>query len=144
MQNERTQKRRTLYMLGTMSLALSAVVAGCGESGPPVSIHPVSGKVLLASGKPLSSGTVHFEPVDAPALKASGKIQPDGTFSLTTRKEGDGAAEGDCLVYVLPEGSLGKGASPFPPEFMDPEGSNLRVTVKPGTNQLNRYLQRGK
>jgi hypothetical protein len=125
---------RPVVVLGFTAL----LAVGCGDGGPPVDIHPVSGKVLLAGGKPLDSGTIYFEPVNAPALKASGKIQPDGTFTLTTRKEGDGAAEGDSNVYILPAeaGATTKGASRLAREFMDPESSGITVTVKPGANTL--------
>jgi hypothetical protein len=59
---------------------------GCGAEKPAVA--PVSGKVLY-HGKPLAFGTVFFHP-DA-GTQGRGTIQPDGTFTITTYKEDDGA-----------------------------------------------------
>jgi hypothetical protein len=133
-------RRRTLVRT-TKALVLTVAVAGCGMHGPSVGVHPVSGKVLLANGKPLTAGTIHFEPIKTPGLKATGKIQPDGTFTLSTHMEGDGAAEGENRVYVEPDAPFGgagkkKASPPFPFEYMDEESSPLVVTIKPGTNQL--------
>ena len=124
-----------------LAAALAALLAaGCaGEASVP--IQPVSGKVLLANGKPLASGTVYLEPVNAPALRASGKIQSDGRFTLTTRSEGDGAAEGEGVVYIVPDPAIsGKGAPPFSVAYTDPEASDLRVTVKAGKNELEPFV----
>jgi hypothetical protein len=101
--------------------------------------------VVLTTGKPLTKGTIYFEPVSAPGLKASGKIQPDGTYSLTTYQEGDGAVEGEHRVYlVLDDGQASesragqkKGRSTLLLQFTDPDSSGIKVHVKPGTNQLD-------
>ena len=67
---------------------------------------PVSGKVTC-NGQPITEGYVLFTPIlDASAdPKKSGKsaygtIQPDGTYTLTTYEEGDGALLGRHEVRV--------------------------------------------
>ena len=67
---------------------------GCGQADGPWSGQtvPVKGKVTY-KGKPLTQGTVSSSP-RIPAARPHGNIQPDGTFVLTTFKEGDGAVAG--------------------------------------------------
>jgi len=88
------------------SFVLAAVVLGscwgCGSSGgssgavPP--LLPVKGKVTY-NGKPLTSGIIRFEP-DGYGRAATGKLQSDGTYALTTIKEGDGVVAGAHFVTV--------------------------------------------
>src|SRR5262245_16358306 len=68
---------------------------GCGGSDgkPPEGLTvPVKGQVTY-KGKPLTGGSIMFEPVDG-GREAHGTIQPDGTFSLSTFRSGDGAVRG--------------------------------------------------
>jgi hypothetical protein len=72
---------------------------GCGAGGGAVtSLVPVKGKVTY-KGRPLTSGVVHFEP-DGYGRPATGKLQPDGSYTLGTLKEGDGVVAGEHLVTV--------------------------------------------
>ena len=121
--------------------SLVALLLGC-NSGTPLATHPVTGKVVLANGKPLTSGTIHFEPIDAPALVATAKLQSDGTFTLKSPGDTEGAAEGRSRVYIVPDPATvtksgGRTVYPFPAEYMDEETSPLTITVKPGANELN-------
>jgi hypothetical protein len=87
-----------LLALAVVALHLVSC-AGCGSG--PVALAPMApakGKVIY-KGKPLTVGTVRFEP-EGVGRMASGKLQPDGTFVLSTLKEGDGAAIGHHRVYV--------------------------------------------
>ncbi len=122
---------------------LMVTVAGCGEPGrTTLPIHPVSGKVAISEGKPVTSGTICFEPVAAPGVKAKGKIQPDGSFTLTTYNENDGAVEGDSRVYIEPDEAAKKGA--IPTAFLDPDSSGVIVKVSPGKNDLGTISLRSK
>lgn len=70
-------------------LALALCVAGftgCGSGKPAVA--PVSGKVMY-QGKPLKFGQVFFHP--EAGTQGRGTIQPDGTFTITTYQDQDGA-----------------------------------------------------
>src|SRR4051794_18550874 len=74
----------------TLALFLLAACAGCGAKGAGTlpNLIPVKGKVTF-KGQPLTKGTVHFEPDDYGG-PAAGQLQADGSFVLTTAKEGDG------------------------------------------------------
>ncbi len=47
----------------------------------------------------MTKGTVRFEP-DGYGRMASGKLQSDGTFVLSTLKDGDGVVAGHHRVFV--------------------------------------------
>lgn len=79
--------------------------AGCGSAGggaAATTLIPVKGKVTY-KGNALTKGRVKFEP-DGFGRNAYGKIQSDGTFTLTTDKEGDGAIAGHHRVAVTETG----------------------------------------
>lgn len=80
-------------------LALGLLTQGCGGSA---SLGTVKIKgVVKHNGKALSSGTVTFNPTDVKNGRAAqGAIQPDGTFVLSTSKDGDGALPGTYNVTV--------------------------------------------
>jgi hypothetical protein len=73
---------------------------GCGAtgSGTSPSLVPVKGKVTF-KGQPVTTGTVRFEPDDY-GRPATGKLQSDGTYVLTTLKEGDGVVPGHHRVSI--------------------------------------------
>lgn len=78
--------------------------AGCSSgAGTLPELIPVKGKVTY-KGKPVTKGTVKFEP-DGYGRKASGPLQADGTFVLTTEKEGDGVVAGHHQVSIFGTGS---------------------------------------
>ena len=86
----------------TWLLLASALAAGCTDQ-PQVA--PTRGTVTL-DGKPLPGGRVMFEPIATGESKlvgkaAFGQIQADGSFVLTTYKEGDGAMIGSHHPVVL-------------------------------------------
>lgn len=84
-----------------LGLLTAVGAAGCGPVGQPslASPVPVTGKVTLASGKPLGNVVIHFQPLEAPA-PASGKVSADGSFaSLTTYEKKEGICKGKYAVY---------------------------------------------
>lgn len=78
--------------------------SGCdsNQAKSVVPIVPVKGKITHR-GKPLTQGQISFEPMDA-GREAFGKIQSDGTFVMSTFKEGDGAVKGVHRVSVTNAG----------------------------------------
>jgi hypothetical protein len=58
----------------------------------------VKGKVTY-KGQPLTTGIIRFEP-DGYGRMATGKIQSDGSFVLSTLKEGDGVVAGAHKVFI--------------------------------------------
>src|SRR5262245_827491 len=108
--------------------------AGCG--GPK--LYKVEGKVVFPGGTPLSGGMVVFGPKDpSTVLGPRGEIQEDGTFRVSTLKEGDGAPEGEYRVLITPaEKGDPAPPPPFDRRFTSFEKSGLEYTVKPGKNEF--------
>lgn len=76
------------------AMLIVLTLVGC-ERGPQMA--PVSGKVLY-NGKPLEFGSVTFQPPSG--QPAVGFIRPDGTFTLSTYRPGDGAVVGLHQVRI--------------------------------------------
>lgn len=77
---------------------LLGLSAACGPAGLP-NMVPIRGTVRV-DGKPLNEGTVLYLPIGS-GRQARGDIQPDGSFQLTTLREGDGAQYGEYQVVVI-------------------------------------------
>ena len=118
-------------------------LAGCESDSK---VGSVQGVVRL-DGKPLATGTVRFLP--AAGRAASGKIQSDGTFTLGTYKESDGALVGKHQVAIIafevgPAPPRTEGGRPpptptkplVPKRYMAVGTSGLTAEVKPGDNEL--------
>jgi len=123
------------------SLLAVAMVLGAGCRGGRLPVAPVQGKVLYR-GNPLEFGGVMFQPDVGPPAK--GKINPDGTFRLTTYREGDGAVIGvhrvrvTCFDIQRPgyqqaqsEQEAGAGRSLIPRKYTNFATSGLKVEVGP-------------
>lgn len=145
--------RAALAAAGLSLLSL----AGCGPGGGP--IGKVNGKIV-AGGQPVTGGSLTFAPIESskenPASPASGQVKPDGTFVLSTNKEGDGAAVGKHRVNYSWPARKGReswdetdpNAGPPPPETISPfEGMVVKqpaeVEVKAGTNDITIELVPG-
>lgn len=89
---------RRLGVVSAIGLCLAA--AGCG-GGPPRPLA-VRGQVTY-QGRPLARGTVTFIPAE-PGPPATGQIQPDGQYTLSTFRPGDGALPGRYTVMVIAVG----------------------------------------
>jgi hypothetical protein len=132
--------------ISRIGLVLVAGVLGCGESRPSIGhVYEVKGKVVLPDGKPLSRGRIYFVRTDG-ALSSNGTIGTDGTFSLTTGSDGEGAPPGEYKVRIepddpntLPTKRNPNGKLPFSAKYLDEDTSNLTVTVEPKPNQLEPF-----
>lgn len=127
--------------------ALLSIAGGMGcdseasNAAPKVEKHPVSGKVTLADGKPLTKGRIVLVPQSEGAAAASGEIGPDGAFQLSSVTAGDGAAAGTYRAWIDWDqaGSIGKGGKldlPFPKKFANEDTSKLTVTIDANTADL--------
>jgi hypothetical protein len=116
-------------------LVLLVCCLGCGSDGRPVKDYkfsPVKGHVLMGDG-PMTRGTVVFSPIDDPNFTATGELQPDGSFTLTTKMPGktaSGAPEGEYRVRINVPIEPG---STRPPNLI---GINETFSVKPGDNDF--------
>ncbi|MCI0682550.1 MAG: hypothetical protein L0Y71_10635 [Gemmataceae bacterium] len=100
------QKSSVLLVAGALLLTLN--VSGCGTGDANANLPktvPVTGKVVLKGGAPVTAGLVQFVPVNGSPYTIMGEIQSGGDFSLSTvvgQTKVPGAIEGDYKVTVLP------------------------------------------
>ncbi len=114
----------------------------CGKSGPEMA--RVTGKVTYG-GKPVPKGTITFIPV-AEGRNAVGALGPDGTYRLQTEQPGDGALLGDYKVTISAHDEAvldyipAKPVAPkllAPAKYEDPKTSDLKATIKSGSNTID-------
>lgn len=140
----------TIFRFSCAVATLGVVVAGCGSDRLPVA--PVEGKVIY-HGKPVEFGSVMFQPDKGPAGR--GVIQPDGSFTLSTYSEGDGAVIGQHKVRIASFASQrpdlmdappdaprepGVGHSQIPRKYSNMDTSGLRVEVKEDNEPFEFHL----
>jgi hypothetical protein len=130
---------------------------GCESNNP---VHPVRGKVTF-EGQPLAGGgSIALIPlVDQPGQTAGGEIAEDGSYKLSTYKDGDGSMAGEfrVVIYQVTEKepeitedgqAVAKAASSVPMEdriptvYADAQNSPLRAKVDGSTNEINFDLKR--
>lgn len=95
--------RFSARICSTAMLLAVPLMTGCSKS--PFDLAPVHGKVTI-DGKPVPAGRVMFAPIAKGESREVGKpafgtLQPDGTFTLTTFEEGDGAVVGEHWVTIF-------------------------------------------
>jgi hypothetical protein len=136
MSSDLTEHMTPYRVLALLSLALALLGpnVGCGGNGAGTmpSLVPVTGKVTF-KGQPLTSGTVRFEPDDF-GRPASGKLQPDGTFVLSTLKDGDGVVAGHHLVSITDTDPKAKPA--VPKKYANGQSSKFVADVSPENKQF--------
>ncbi len=125
------------WRVGIAPLVLVALLLGCGSD---VELAPIRGKVLY-NGQPLKFGGVTFQPIAGEP--ATGTIQSDGSFTLTTFDEGQGATVGKNQVRVTcyerqdpnaPPAKLGEdvlGKLLIPQRYTSYDTSGLTIVVSP-------------
>lgn len=131
-------------LLLVLCLAVGLLI-GCGrQSGSAYKTATVKGKVVY-NGQPVTSGGIRFQPIEVPGASqselgkpASGQVQSDGTFVLTTYKEGDGAVIGKHRVSYIPasKGAESYEDKPEPSPYLGLVPKEQEVEVKPGTNEI--------
>jgi hypothetical protein len=136
---------RTVQQAGSWILVagIALILAGLPGCSPSWKTYPVQGRVTFPDGTPLTHGTVEFESQNpsAKGLNARGEIKRDGSYRLTTFKDGDGAIEGaHRVIVVVPPQFLSQNmAGPPPrlvidPRFQSYASSGLTCTIVPGDN----------
>jgi hypothetical protein len=127
-----------LALTGLMALA------GCGEKG--IARYPVHGVVHIDNA-PAEGVMVVFCPVggseEAQKTRPFGFTDADGKFELTTVKKGDGAPAGEFKVLAQwpaksssKDGSRSTGGDRLQGRYMNLEKSQIKVTVKEGSNDV--------
>lgn len=131
-------------MLQLVLLGVLLVPMGCQQTE---TIVPVSGQILV-DGQPAAGALVVFHAEDdKQKARPSGHTDDQGRFQLTTRNRGDGAPPGDYRVtvlwYLVPltDGSVDEtvAQNQLPASYASPQNSGLKVTIRPGSNQLEAF-----
>ena len=128
--------------------ALSLFVSGCSGGG-----GTVSGTVTL-DGTPIQGGVVTFHPVgEGPS--AIGAVKKDGTYEVTIGNQ-TAIPPGEYLVTVDYGEATTSEPGPGPPKpppvpkritpdkYANKDTTDLRVTVKAGSNKIPLELKGGK
>lgn len=143
--------RRFARLRGMFSvIAAVALVVGCNRSDR-LPTYAVSGRVILPDGSPVGPGTIIFESHEH-AMAARGTIHPDGSFTLGTYEEDDGAVAGLHTATVIPAApdDFDPDTQPYAPppidqRYMHPDTSGLEFEVKEqGPNRIDVVVQRSR
>lgn len=131
---------RSIAAVGWISALCCCCCVGCRNSTHQLETAPVSGKVVL-DGKVLDQGTIVF--ISPRGRTSTGEIGADGTFTLSTYVEGDGAIVGEnrVAVFVGTSSELENALpvkSPVPARYGSVTTSGLSFEVKPG--QANEFV----
>lgn len=131
---------RILIPLAAMLMSAAILAVGCSKRNHE--LVPVTGKAVY-EGKPLRFGSVMFQPEWG--QPATAEIQPDGSFRLVTRGEGDGAAVGlnrvriACFEAQDPTSSVSAsdtlGRLLIPARYLSFQSSGFSVEVLPKANE---------
>lgn len=149
----KSTSRNPAQMWRTQGFILACSIAsiiGCGPSGPVMT--PVRGTVEYG-GDTLTNGKITFSPKDPKEGRvAESDIAEDGTFSLSTYKNGDGAIVGTYKVSIVStkegtevlekdKGTGIGGKTAIPLIYSDPNTSGLTETVERGNADITIVLQ---
>jgi hypothetical protein len=133
-----------LGRVGLSSALAIALCAGCSSKHVEgrKEVFSAQGK-LLVNNQPAAGAMFVLHPVNSAgqAERPYGKVGLDGSFTLTTYEAQDGAPVGEYVVTAEWRVSADKNApgpwpNVLPPKYGDPKQSDLRVTIAPGTNDL--------
>lgn len=133
---------RVCLLLSVLGLVVTAL--GCQKGGTAYKTAPVKGKVIY-NGQPVTSGGIHLQPIAVegaaatnPGQPANGQVQSDGTFVLSTYKEGDGAVVGKHKVSYIPASKSAESYEdkPEPSPYFGLVPKEQEVEIKPGQNEL--------
>jgi hypothetical protein len=138
---------RTKRMIHRLSLAIvtSVYAIGCGGSGAvgdnQVRVVPVSGKLYL-DGDPHGPATLSLMPTGGEGAgsgtdrpQVGGAVKADGSFTLSTYADGDGAAPGEYQVTLAgysDPGSMEASLAAMSGEVSGPDAQPLTITIPEG------------
>jgi hypothetical protein len=110
---------------------------GCGVAGGGASttLIPVKGKVTY-KGQPVTKGRIKFALDGGFGRPAHGQLQSDGTFVLTTEKEGDGVIAGQHRV-VLTDTGIKSPKDALAVKWRNPSSSGLTADVDAEHTEFN-------
>lgn len=132
-----------------VALLLTVFLSGCGSG-----LAPVEGIVVWKDGTPAKEIQGSHVIFDLPEQQTSarGFVGADGTFRLTTTNPEDGAMPGEYKVIIIEANRKplgGPDASQLAPailhgRYADRNATDLKVSVKPGRNQVKLMVEKAK
>lgn len=126
-----------------LAVAASLLPLACGKTGPQMA--RVTGKVTY-EGKPVPKGTITFVATAPDGRNAVGTLDANGTYRLQTEQPGDGALLGDYKVTISAHDEPvldyipAKPVAPkllAPAKYESPTSSDLKATVRAGSNSID-------
>jgi hypothetical protein len=140
---ERVRRQSNMKVRASLLLLTAGLIGalgGCGAGGPKT--HPVKGKVVTAKAddlKLLVGQAVEFQSTVEPETRAFGQIQPDGSFTLSTYRQGvslSGVIEGKHTARLMIDAGGAEGDArprkskwPFDRKYTQFDTSGWVVTV---------------
>lgn len=131
---------------GSLFAIMACLTAGCSDGRIPT--FPAEGRVIFPTGAPVRTGFVESRSLDH-AINARGKIERDGSFTLGTYTEGDGAVTGRhqsvVIQFIAGDNLLAEQYLPkivhdhgheVDLSFADYTTSELEFTIKPDTKNF--------
>lgn len=83
-----------------ISAGVLAILLATGCNSGQLKTYPVQGQVVFEDGSPVKVGTVETKAVGK-SIQATGLIAKDGTFTLRTYRDNDGAIAGEHKVVIV-------------------------------------------
>lgn len=117
--------------------ALLVVLAGCGSP-----TAQVSGRALYKDGSPIKGAvrSIVFQPTDDTTAvvrkAASGSIADDGSFTMVTRKAGDGVHKGKYAVTFMIMKTPRGGELLIPEKYTSGDSTPFTVEITRDRNDL--------
>lgn len=126
------------WLLSVAMVSSLGLVSGCESDGPE--LYPVRGQVLI-NGEPQPLVRVQFwhqdDSVTGNMKSPVGMTNDAGSFHLSTQGDDDGAVMGEYVVtFEWMSGNDLQAIDKLGGRFVDPARSRHRVTIVPGTNEL--------
>jgi len=124
-------------------MVLVPVSVGCDSSPKAIKVHKVSGQIYY-DGKPAEGVQVFLLPTSAPIppeipSNPHGVTKADGSFTITTFTDGDGAAEGGYQILLSWPDTSDPNAEATTDRFLnwyDAAHTKLSIRVVEGDNVI--------
>lgn len=131
-----------VYLPAALLLPLVGTLLGCSGGEPRPDVQPVTGSLTI-NGQPAEGAILSFHPVDGQNFDRRGSrpraiVEGDGTFTVSTYGDGDGAPAGQYAVSIVwltnPESA--NPVDQLGGRFANPQQSEWRVQIEEGDNRL--------
>lgn len=131
---------RGAWVLGFAAATWLPLACGCSKHSDMLQ---VTGTVKNADGSPLvfEAGSVNFQATEG-AGHATGPVQPNGSFTMMTKKPGDGVKPGSYKVALQLWKNYSKLIPAAPKKYADPATSPLEATVDSGHTHFDFVVEK--